>query len=254
MKISIVVEKGPGKDECEDAVLAGTEVVNEGEAVFDREPFCICAADGVGGNRGGKDAAQFLVRSLGGTETFDLSADTVKTYLQDMNRALLESARALGDKSNMAAALTGLFITPSECVLYHSGNTRLYVLQGRYLKQMTKDQTTYQWLLHRDGYEAAQACNKNEITGCFGGGDIKFLDRLSVSEVFENGLPEVFLFTSDGVHDYVDIDTLEEIIADSHEDLATAREIIKIANNHGSVDDKTIIIVRNRCCVNTKSM
>ena len=54
--------------------------------------------------------------------------------------------------------------------MIHCGNSRIYSLQGNFLKQVTEDQTTYQWLMATGNIEAAEHCNKSEIRGAFGGG------------------------------------------------------------------------------------
>ena len=61
--------------------------------------------------------------------------------------------------------------------------------------------------------------------------------------MFENGLSNLLLLTSDGIHDYIDIDTIEEIV-NSNNDEYIIDELVKESEKNGSVDDKTVIIMR----------
>ena len=59
-------------------------------------------------------------------------------------------------------------MTSGSGYLFHVGNTRVYGLQGNYLKQLTEDQTTYQWLLNIGQIEAARSVIRMQITQLFG--------------------------------------------------------------------------------------
>ena len=67
---------------------------------------------------------------------------------------------SIPDKSEMATTLTCVVATKDGYYLIHAGNTRLYVMQGSYLKQLTVDHTTYNWLVACGQYEVAKVCRK----------------------------------------------------------------------------------------------
>ena len=87
--------------------------------------------------------------------------------------------------------------------------------------------------------EAAENCNKSEITNCFGGADNRLLSKLVVSELAPFS---VLLLTSDGVHDHVDLDTLEDILNGKGDYLTKCEMMIAAAVNNGSEDDMTVVI------------
>ena len=128
--------------------------------------------------------------------------------------------------------------------LIHAGNTRLYVMQGSYLKQLTTDHTTYNWLMECGQYEAAETCRKSEINCCFGGGTQRYANRLIVEKVFGKYFPDTFLLTSDGIHDFVSLDCMEDALSSSDSDSEAAQIITDTARKNGSTDDTTIIILR----------
>lgn len=245
MKVSVVVSKGIGKNICEDAVLLGDTVLSECELELELElPTTICVADGVGGNLGGEYASRFLLNEISKNQKMQFDEDIIRNQMLDLNRNLLEYANETDDKKQMATTLTGLLISETDMCYVQSGNTRLYIMQGNYLKQVTTDHTTYQWLMDCGKEEAAYLCNKNEIRCCFGGGSERYINQLAVKAI-ENGTNiSTILMTSDGIHEYVDIDTLEELLTSRESDIDIAKKVTLLANANGSKDDKTTIIIR----------
>ncbi len=120
------------------------------------------------------------------------------------------------------------------------GNTRAYIKQGKYLKQITSDHTTYNWLRSSGQSEAAEKSNKSEITNCFGGKNPSLLSKLYIADCQEFSLA---LLTSDGIHEYLDLDTLESIISGEGSLEAKCEEIIRSAVDAGSEDDLSVVVI-----------
>ena len=223
----------------EDAVLVGEDVLTETSEVLPMPEYgFICVADGVGGNRGGDQASQFVLEELSkhqGSDNVDLAGS-----LKEIDERLIAAARADGTAMDMATTLTGFYINGGQIKLVHIGNTRAYIKQGKYLKQITSDHTTYNWLLSSGQVEAAQKCNKSEITNCFGGNNPALLSKLLVTECQQFSLA---LLTSDGVHEYVDLDFLEATITGEGSLRDKCEEIIQRAINAGSEDDISVVII-----------
>lgn len=231
---------GKHHEHSEDVVLIGREVLSETTDILsDPETGFVCVADGVGGNTGGAQASRFVLEAL--SEVDVLKPDDLRDFLTEVNEKLIDFASNTGDASGMATTLTGIYITGGVSYLVHVGNTRTYVKQGSYLKQVSSDHTTYNWLKSTGQQEAADSCNKNEITNCFGGGDRNLLSKLYISEIQPFSM---MLLTSDGVHEYVDIDTLEDILFGQNittED--KCQEILNRAIANGSEDDLSVVMI-----------
>ena len=88
--------------------------------------------------------------------------------------------------------------------------------------------------------EEAEACNKNEITSCFGGGDERFIEKLQILPV---NTVRTLLITSDGIHEYVSIDDLEDILNSDIPDDEKCGAIVKAAQLAGSTDDMTAVLI-----------
>ncbi|MCD7763134.1 MAG: protein phosphatase 2C domain-containing protein [Lachnospiraceae bacterium] len=143
----------------------------------------------------------------------------------------------------MATTLSGLHITRDKIWLFNIGNTRVYSLQnGKYLKQLTKDDSTLNHLLLTERLTEEEAKNfnrKNEITACFGGGS-RDLFQLKIISI-EAKLSSIVI-TSDGIHDYVSIDRMEEIITENGISERTCYLMIDEARANGSQDDASILL------------
>ena len=237
--VYVATHAGKAHAVSEDAVLVGSRVLSDlSEAVPMPKRGFLCVADGVGGNRGGARASRFLLSALADWE--EKADPDLNAFLQKVNRNLIRAAAEDGSAPEMASTLTGICITDECCRLVHVGNTRAYVRQGKYLKQITADHTTWHWLMRRGDREAAENCNKNEITNCFGGGNPAFLSRLLITECPPFSL---MLLSSDGIHEYVDLDTLEEIAAGEGSWAEKCEEIVRRAVEAGSQDDLSVVIL-----------
>lgn len=206
-------------------------------------PCWICLCDGVGGNAGGKEASVFVCRTLS-EQDLPGDAEGVRNLMTRVNGMLLDCAAATPDKKQMATTATCLLFLEDAVYLANIGNTRLYAKRGAFLQQQTVDQTTYQWLLDRGMTDAAEACNKSEIRGAMGGGRKEYMGPLTVERVFERRVPSTLLLTTDGVHEYLSQDELEEILEKEQTALACANDLCEHALAAGSDDDRSAVIIR----------
>lgn len=246
MNISIGVATGTGRTECEDSAFINDTIVSGSSQEHSNVKFrCIGVADGVGGNEGGKIASRYIATRIGHEDFSIMSGETIHRFLAELNAELIQYASSISGKQEMATTLTALVAAADGLYVIHAGNTRLYVMQGSYLKQITSDHTTYNWLMDRGQYEAAEQCKKNEINCCLGGGHTKYAAYLVVQKVFDEGLPDTLLFTSDGIHDYIDIDDMEDILNSKVSDIEKINQLAAKAAENGSSDDKAIIIFRS---------
>lgn len=238
--IYVATRVGKYHEESEDTVLVGEIILtNEEDTLPIPKDGFICVADGVGGNHGGACASLFVLENFLSI-TSPSGVDVLRDELIRINDLLIREGQVNSDLSAMATTLTGVFVRDNERFLMHVGNTRAYVKQGRYLKQITQDHTIYNWLQKTGRFEEAEACNKNEITNCFGGGNASLLSKMYVTEI---GDFTQLLLTSDGVHEYVDIDLLEDILNDDSSGEDKCNSILDAALAAGSDDDMTAILV-----------
>lgn len=230
MKISAVTLCGAGKAKSEDRVLVGGKILcNEHYYVEYDLPVAVGVADGVGGNAGGGRAAQFVCERLSAAELTEENA-------AEINNELISLAWKTPGFEAMGTTFSGVVGNK----ILHIGNTRVYSVQGGYLKQLTSDMTTYNYLRSIGRLEESEQCSRSEITACFGGGR-RSLFRPQLLDFTPAG---TVVITSDGVHDYLEADVMESILAQSTDDLSACKTISEKAKNSGSEDDVSVVLVR----------
>lgn len=261
MKIACQIVRGPEHAECEDHALvcqpgnpAGSQVLNVFRGELTAEiPGVFAVADGVGGNPGGHEASGFVLRDLmEKAKDLKLSSEdkeaekTLQELIHTLNGDLVSQAQKTPGKEIMATTFTALFMNEGGAWYLHTGNTRLQVMSGIFIKQITSDHTTYQWLMDSGAFEAAEHCNRCEIQSCLGAGSPRYLTMINAKRFREAGdLAGVYLLSSDGVHEYTSADFMEEIMGrDDISDLEKTDAIIAEARKNGSLDDTTIMIIR----------
>lgn len=239
MEVYMNTVSGSHKAQNEDRILAGPQVYQDVTADMDFAGGFVAVADGVGSNYGGAAAAQFLCERIAGLPRPELES------LRAVNEALLAHGRGTPNSGKMAATFSGLFFGEGLPVLVHAGNTRVYAIQaGKYLRQLTRDDTVVQYLLDTGKLteeEAESYAARNEITSCFGGGRPDLL-RLTIRRLPDDA--QQYLLTTDGIHEYASIDELEDILAAAQGDwLAAVKQMVKLAKDHRSPDDCTAVIL-----------
>lgn len=237
MNIVAVTQKGVNKVENEDRIIIGKSIIAGGLFQTQISSGIIAVADGVGGNNAGAVASHFVANRL-----TDLESVSVET-LTKVNDELLELSFSNAGYENMATTLSGISIFGENAYLFSIGNTRVYLLQsGKYLKQLTTDDTTMNYLLATGRLSAEEVetfDRKNEIMACFGGGD-SHLFRIKCREI--DSLISAFMMTSDGIHDYISVDQMEDIIAEHGLTTETCETMISAARAGGSHDDVSIVL------------
>lgn len=262
MKITYQVKIGVDKKECEDHALIYTKgntplIENNTQGSVEITlPAIVAVADGVGGNPGGFDASKFVlteISKLDFEEIFDSNIEenelfkNLKNKFLKINDDLITYSSEISRKTKMATTLSCAMISENKIITVHCGNTRIYSKNSMYLKQLTTDHTTYQNLMNQGLIDAAENCNKCEITSCFGGGDARFVAWIRFENVKLNDkLPKTLILTSDGIHEFVDENDFEDILNEKDIDtLQKTENLIQNALKHDSHDDKTIIIIEN---------
>ena len=259
MKIYLCTRTGVGKAGSDDRVLVGKAVYNDCEEFATVDSGSVAVADGVGGNQAGDIAAM-----LACTELARMEKPTALAF-QEVNARLLELSQSSDRLKGMGTTLSGIWLEkenmPPKAVqgessseveregrlscLVHVGNTRIYAIHaGNYLRQLTTDDTVVEYLL-RSGKlseeEALSYAGRNEITACLGGGRPE-LNKLRVESLPEG--EERLLLTSDGVHEILSLDEMEDIIAKESDNLLEAvKLLVKNAQENGSNDDCTAVII-----------
>jgi len=187
-------------------------------------------ADGVGGAKGGRVAAELTVRAFIdgclGNAGYLLPKDSSARSLEAVNRWVHSIGRRDLDLQGMACTLTGLICKGKQIHVVHVGDTRLYRLRGNQLQQLTVD-------------HALGPGELNRLTRAVGADDELRIDYVNLP----NEQHDRYLLCSDGVHGGVsDADLREMLIRRAAPD-ETAREIVDRALAARIGDNATALII-----------
>lgn len=103
----------------------------------------LAVADGVGGNAGGREAAEMTIRTI--SADYYATPETWQTHialskvLEAANRWVLSQASANRDMAGMATTLSLLVLKGQRFIMAHVGDTRIYRLRNKKLEKLTTD-------------------------------------------------------------------------------------------------------------------
>ena len=222
----------------DDRILINSTIIADGEYSCTIEKGVVAIADGVGGNNAGNIASQFVCNAIAMNPIID------QDNFKRVNNQMFELASEKPEWKSMATTCTGIYFDDSDSItVFHVGNTRLYSVQAMsYLNQLTQDDTTVNYLVKTGKLTEEDAENygsRNLITSCFGGDSE---DLLSV-KIFKSKKKSMYILTTDGIHESLSIDDMEELISNSDDVSKIPFKLINAAVGSHSEDDCSAIVI-----------
>ena len=200
--------------------------------LFATKGVLLAVADGVGGNAGGREAAEMTVRGVlsdyyATPETLGV-ATALDKVLTALNRWVISQASSHHTMSGMATTLSLLVLRGKHYTLAHVGDCRIYRLRNEELKQLTTD--------HVWDSPGMRHVLKRAIG----------LDQQLLVDYAEGELKagDVFALVSDGVWERLGQKSIHEIILLYHTPQLIADNLVKRALSEGSQDNATALVVR----------
>jgi len=143
-------------------------------------------------------------------------------------------------KAGMGTTISAMMNVGKLLVLAQVGDSRIYRVRGSHAEQLTEDHTLVGWQVKQGLITEAEARvskQRNVITRAVGNRDYVQVDTFQ-SE-FAPG--DAFLLCSDGLHGYLEIDEIPELMALGGDQ--TVQALIDLANERGGRDNITAIVV-----------
>nr|WP_295889926.1 bifunctional protein-serine/threonine kinase/phosphatase [uncultured Devosia sp.] len=206
------------------------------QPALDLKGIAIALADGISSSEVSSIAAQTAIKSFltdyyGTSDSWPVktSAHRVIAATNAWLHAQTRARQADDVDSGYVCTLSVLVLKSRAAHIFHIGDSRIYRLAGRSLEQLTVD--------HR----VAAGPNHFYLGRALGiGGNVE-VDYRSVPV----GVGDIFVLTTDGVHEHVDGAIIAEAIEAHPDDLdAAARHVVTRALRNGSADNLTIQIAR----------
>jgi serine/threonine protein phosphatase PrpC len=263
-----ILEQAPMGLEENIEVFAATDVGrvrdhNEDNFLVDKKMALFVVADGMGGHAAGEVASALAVRTMheevkkdwqliddyqtGVTGVGKVTAREVLNLLEfAVQRACAQiHEQAMGDtaKRGMGTTFSALLVSGTKGFIAHVGDSRIYMMRGGKVQQLTEDHTVLNELIKRGKLTREQidkVVNKNAITRAVG-----VYERVEVDTLLIDLLPgDQFLLASDGLHGYVDAPEVLAPYLGEIDGNAAVSGLIGFANEAGGKDNITTVVVR----------
>jgi serine/threonine protein phosphatase PrpC len=189
-------------------------------------------ADGIGGAKGGRVAAETAVRGfLDGfcdlPETMEVRR-AAATVLNSLNGWIFSQSRRDNKLAGMGCTFTAVVLRGRVAHVLHVGDTRAYRLRGDRITCLTTDHV-------RDGGDG----RSNILNRALG---VETEVRVDYA-AHPVALHDRFLLCSDGVHGYLTADTIAEILRARSASDDSARALVTAALQSGSTDNCTALVI-----------
>ena len=221
--------------------------------------FLVC--DGMGGHQAGEVASRlavdvierFIRRSdedreltwpFGFNPRQSFNANRLRTAVKLANRTVFKQASSVDAYTGMGTTVAAVLLSPGEprMTYAHVGDSRVYLLHGGTLAQLTRDDSwaNLDW---GGGPDETGAGMRNILTKALGArDDVEFE---VVDQVLGDG--DVVLVCSDGLTNMVPDPRILEVVTAHRGDLpAACRALVAEANGAGGRDNSSVILVQHR--------
>jgi serine/threonine protein phosphatase PrpC len=218
-------------------------------------------ADGMGGHSAGEVASRLAVEALVGfirrsheetdvswpygiDPTLSLQANRLRTAINLANRRVFRAAESHDDYTGMGTTIVAALVAHDRLIVGSVGDSRLYLLSGGSLVQVTQDDTWAATMLAERGEKDPNALAhhpmRHVLTNVLGARDTT---NVHISEhVLTAG--DTVMLCSDGLYGAVDDPTLLTVMQESAELEAIAARLVKTAIEKGTRDNITALVMR----------
>ncbi len=203
-------------------------------ALLETKGIAMVIADGMSSSEAAKVASETCVHSFLDDYYSTHPSWTVKTSVQRVLTAInrwlhSQSETSYASDRGMVSTFSGLVLKSAMAHVFHVGDSRIYLVRGGGIEQLTDD--------HR----VRVARDRDYLSRAVGIGPDLQVDHKTVP--LEAG--DILMFTTDGVHDFLRDSQLVAMLRGAGSDLSeAAKAIVTAAFANGSTDNLTCQIVR----------
>ena len=200
---------------------------------LDSKGITIAIADGMSGSDGGKEASQVSVRQFiddyyGTPESWTVKQAATK-ILTALNTWLYSQGQEkYGTAKGMVTTFSAMVLKSQTAHLFHVGDSRIYRLRDHDLVQLTRDHRV--WISNDRDYLSRAI-----------GIDTHLEIDYRATSLQED---DIYLLTTDGVHDFVTNKEIQEILEDCTDVQTASERIVKAARRNDSDDNITAQLVK----------
>ena len=219
-------------------------------------------ADGIGGHHSGEVAAELAVHYIGDGVAKSNARNPkkiLKAAIESASDAIASHTANEAEKKRMGSTCACAWIIGNELYAAHVGDSRIYLLRGANIRQLTKDHTWVVEALEKGIITPQQVHshpNAHVIRRYLGSAELPNVDfRLYLDDnekdddAIENqGMEleagDIVLLCTDGLTDLVWDDEIMQTIQSKPNLKFSADALINLANERGGHDNITVVLLR----------
>lgn len=239
--VEIAVRTDPGRDP--------DKQVNEDSNVHVETKLGLLAVvcDGMGGHAGGKEASELAIKTI--VEIVE-AAPAVANPGQALKRAIEEANARIWSMPTAEAGfrpgstVVAILAHDGGAEIAHVGDSRIYLIHGGAISQVTRDHSMVQEMVDRNiirAEDAAKHPDANKILRALGIAKEVEVDLRANPLGFVNG--DVFVLCSDGLSDLVEPAEILDL-AGTNSAKQAAGQLVDLANARGGHDNITAMVIR----------
>ena len=247
--IGFSTDVGRCRDIDEDCVMAAD--IRSSYGSDERRRIMLLVADGMGGHNAGQVASATAARAVSGQMLSILATggeissttyhEAIQRAIEGANREILRMAADEPALEGMGTTTTLVVIDENQLHLGHVGDSRVYVLDGESIRQVTKDHSYVQTLVDQGRITTQQAKNhpdRNVVTRVVGYYEEARADLASLN-IEDN---ESVLVCCDGLTAHVGDYEIREIVLRSNDPQAACDDLVSLANRKGGTDNISVAL------------
>lgn len=218
-------------------------------------------ADGMGGHVAGEVASRVAVDAIAAFVTDTAGADRHRTWpfpfdpqvsveanrlrcaFRLANRRIADEMATAETLRGMATTASAVLVTDSRASVAHVGDSRVYLLRGGDLGQVTRDHSWVEEQVRAGAMSASDARHhpwRNVVTRALSGGDDPEIDVADVT--LEAG--DRWLLCSDGLYGVVNDERIKAILSGGEPLQTVCDRLVDEANRAGGPDNITTLLLQ----------
>ena len=216
---------------------------------FSSESCWAVVCDGMGGANGGNIASQSAVKIAAENLCLhfreEMTDNSIKNLLQTVaaqaNYSVYSKAQVDDALSGMGTTIAAVVVSHKKAHIVHIGDSRVYLISGGEINQITKDHSIVQMMLDNGQITPEQAKEhprKHIITRAIGVEETVQPDYDEVDLSPES----ILLLCTDGLTNFVEDDEILTLINQSGFE-GVAVQLIELANQNGGGDNITVVAI-----------
>ena len=205
--------------------------------------------DGIGGAQAGEVASHIAVMTLYDAflknPTFKKDRDVDSWIRENLNQAndfIYSKSQKNANERGMGTTAVGVIVAKIGTYIFNVGDSRIYALYDDGLIMMSEDHSVVWQLLKENKITLEEAKihpQKNTLTNALG---VWHVFRIDINKIDQSY--KILLLCSDGLHGYVDKESIYSIVKDSSLSLEQrVNTLIARANQSGGYDNCTVILM-----------